>query len=330
MSDFTSSIWAVYIAVITIAGIVGCLLLLVFSGKTRAAATGDNTTGHVWDGDLREMNNPLPRWWVWLFLITIVFGVVYLILYPGLGSYKGVLGWTEVGEFTSEVDAGNAQIAPLYAKFSGMSIEQLAKNDEAMRVGDRLFMNNCAQCHGSDAKGGSMGGGVGFPNLTHKVWNWGGTPDKIVETITQGRNGIMPPQAAAIGTPEDVRDVANYALSLSGAPHDAARAAKGKDKFQTVCFACHGLDGKGNQLLGSRNLAEGDWFLGPKNETHVVEMVNNGYQGQMPTWEGKFTPAQIRVLAAYVWGKGGGTASAAAAAPQAAPAAPAAASGSAS
>jgi len=308
MSDFTSNFWSVYVAGITIAGIVGCLLLLWISGTTKAASSSDNTTGHVWDGDLREMNNPLPRWWVWMFIITIVFSVAYLVLFPGLGAFKGMLGWSSTGQFDDEVKAGNTQIAPLYARFAGMSIPQLAKDPDAMKVGDRLFMNNCAQCHASDAKGGPS-----YPNLTTGEWNWGGTPEQLVETITKGRMGVMPPQAAIIGTPGDISNVANYVLSLSGTPHDAAKAAAGKEKFETVCAACHNADGKGNQMLGSRNLTGKNWFLGRRDEAHITAMVKDGWMGQMPAWEGKFMPEQIRVLAAYVWGKSAHTAAPAAA-----------------
>ena len=310
MSDFTSNFWSVFVAGITIVSILGCLLLLWISGTTKAmTATGDNTTGHVWDVDLREMNNPLPRWWVWMFIITVLFSLAYLALFPGLGAFKGMLGWSSTGQFDQEVQAGNDKIAPMYAQFAGMSIPQLSKDDKAMAVGDRLFMNNCAQCHGSDAKGGPS-----YPNLTSGEWNWGGTPEKIVETITDGRMGVMPPQAAVVGTAEDVSNVANYVLGLSNAQHDAAKAAKGKEKFEAICSACHGMDGKGNQLLGSRDLAGKNWFLGPRNEEHVAAMVNNGWMGQMPTWKDKFTPEQIRVLAAYVWKKGGVASSSAAAA----------------
>jgi cytochrome c oxidase cbb3-type subunit 3 len=245
--------------------------------------------------------------------------VIYLMLYPGLGVYKGQFNWTEVGQFEEEVAKGNAQVAPLYARFASMGIQQLSKDPEAMQVGDRLFMNNCSQCHGTDAKGD----GAHFPNLTTGFWNWGGTPDQIVETITQGRTGVMPPIAAAVGDAEAQRDVANYVLSLSGATHDAARAEKGKEKFMEVCAACHGPDGTGNQAMGSRNLTKPGWFLGPRNEAHVIEMMNNGTTGEMPTWESKFTAAQIKVLAAYVWGRGGGVEPAAEAPAAAAPEAPA-------
>lgn len=238
MSDFTSNFWSVYVAGITIAGIIGCLLLLWVSGKTKAMTDSDNTTGHVWDQDLREMNNPLPRWWVGLFIITCVFSLAYLFLYPGLGTYQGSLNWSQTDQFEREVARGNEQVAPIYAAFAGKSAAELAKDPQAMAIGDRLFMNNCAQCHGSDARGGK-----GFPNLTDKQWNWGGTPAQIEETIAKGRTGMMPPMAAAVGSPEDVRNVANYVLSLSGAPNDSVRANLGRAKF-VVCAACHGPDRK--------------------------------------------------------------------------------------
>ena len=222
MSDFTSNFWSVFITAITLGGIVGCLLLLWFSGQTKAMTLNDNTTGHVWDEDLREMNNPLPRWWVGLFIITCLFGFAYLYLYPGLGSYEGSLKWTQVGQLDKEMAKGNEQVAPIYAAFAGKSVPELSKDAPAMAIGDRLFMNNCAQCHGSDARGGK-----GFPDLTDKQWNWGGTPAQIDETITKGRTGMMPPMAAAVGSPEDVRNVANYVLSLSGACQPGPRQVRG-------------------------------------------------------------------------------------------------------
>jgi cytochrome c oxidase cbb3-type subunit 3 len=294
MSDFTSNFWSVYVAAITVIGIVACLLLLWFSGKAKAMTANDNTTGHVWDGDLREMNNPLPRWWVWLFIITIIFAGIYLTLYPGLGSNPGKFGWTSAGQHKAEMEKGEKEVAPLYAKFAAMSPEQMAKDPQAMAIGDRLFMNNCAQCHGSDARGSK-----GFPNLTDNDWLHGGTPDKIKETIAKGRIGNMPPMAAAVGTPDDVKNVAHYVLSLSGSPHDSLRASLGKAKFG-ACAACHGADGKGNTAMGAPNLTDDIWLHG-FGENAIIAMINNGKVNQMPAQEGKLSPAQIDVLASYVW-----------------------------
>ena len=295
MSDFTSNFWSLYVAGISLVGIVACLLLLYFSGKAKAMTADDNTTGHVWDGDLREMNNPLPRWWVGLFLITIVFSLGYLALYPGLGTNAGQLAWTSTGQYDAEVAKANKELEPLYAKFAGMPPEDVAKDPQAMAIGDRLFMNNCAQCHGSDARGSK-----GFPNLTDTDWLHGGSHEKIQESLLKGRNGLMPPMAAAVGSPEDVRNLAQYVLSLSNSPHDSLRAALGKSKFGT-CAACHGPDGKGNQALGAPNLTDDIWLHG-WGENAIVAMINNGKVNQMPAQAGKLTDPQLHVLSSYVWG----------------------------
>jgi len=295
MCDFTSNFWSGYVAIVTIVSILACLLLLWFSGKAKAMTANDNTTGHVWDGDLREMNNPLPRWWVWLFILTIIFAGVYLALYPGLGSSTGTLGWTSLGEHQAELDKAQKELAPLYAKFSAMKPDELSKDANAMGIGERLFMNNCSQCHGSDARGSK-----GFPNLTDGDWLYGGTPEKITETITAGRIGNMPPMAAAVGSSDDVKNVANYVLSLSGSPHDSLRASLGKAKFG-ACAACHGIDGKGNPALGAPNLTDDIWLHG-WGEGAIVSMINNGKVNQMPAQADKLSAAQIQVLASYVWG----------------------------
>ena len=295
MSDFTSNFWSVYVAGISLVGILACLVLLWFSGKAKAMTANDNTTGHVWDGDLREMNNPLPRWWVWLFIITVVFALVYLVLYPGLGKFGGTFGWSQAGQYETEVAKGNKEVEPLYAKFNDMKPEDVAGDAQAMAIGERLFMNHCSQCHGSDAHGSK-----GFPNLTDHDWLYGGTPDKIVETITKGRMGNMPPMAAAVGSADDVRNVANYVLSLSGSPHDSVKASLGKSKFG-ACAACHGVDGKGNQALGAPNLTDDIWLHG-WGENAIVAMINNGKVNQMPAQENRLTESQIHVLASYVWG----------------------------
>ncbi len=295
MSDFTSNFWNLYVAGITIVSILACVLLLWFSGKAKAMTASDNTTGHTWDGDLREMNNPLPRWWVYMFVITIIFAAVYLAMYPGLGNYKGSLGWTSAGQHKSEVDKGNAETAPLYAKFAAMPPEDVSKDAQAMAIGERLFMNNCAQCHASDARGNK-----GFPNLTDNDWLHGGTPEKIKETITQGRIGNMPPMGAAVGTSEDVQNLAQYVLSLSGSPHDSVKAELGKSKFVT-CAACHGPDGKGMQAVGAPNLTDNIWLHG-FGANAIVEQINKGKVNQMPAQNTLLTADQIHVLTSYIWG----------------------------
>ena len=241
------------------------------------------------------MNNPLPRWWVWMFILTIIFALFYLVAYPGLGTYAGKLGWTEVNQYEKEVATANKALEPLYSKFEVMPIEELALNTEARAIGERLFMNNCSQCHGSDAKGSR-----GFPNLTDHDWLHGGSPEKIQETITGGRIGMMPPMAAAVGNAEDVKNVANYVLSLSGSMYDSGRAGLGKEKF-VACAACHGPDGKGNQTIGAPNLTDKIWLHGA-GETAIIKRINEGKINQMPAQAGRLTPAQIHVVASYVWG----------------------------
>jgi cytochrome c oxidase cbb3-type subunit 3 len=295
MSDFTNGFWSLFVAGITLAGIFGCALLLWFTSRKKVAPTGDNTTGHVWDEDLTEMNNPLPVWWVGLFIITIVFSLLYLVAYPGLGSYEGNLKWSTASEYQKEMETARKELEPLYAQFTAKKVEELAGDANAMAIGERLFMNNCAQCHGSDARGSK-----GFPNLADADWLHGGTPEKITETITKGRNGMMPPMAAAVGGADDIRNVAHYVLSLSGSPHDSVRAQLGKPKF-AACGACHGADGKGNPAMGAPNQADDTWLHG-WGEQAVTAMINGGKTNQMPAQQGKLTDAQIHVLASYVWG----------------------------
>ncbi|AKJ28652.1 cytochrome-c oxidase, cbb3-type subunit III [Caldimonas brevitalea] len=294
MSDFFNNGWSVYIAVVTIAGVLACLALLIIASRRKVMAD-DNTTGHVWDEDLRELNNPLPRWWMVLFVLTVVFSLGYLALYPGLGSYQGTLGWSQESQYQAEVARAKEALAPLYAQFDGKSVDHLAANPQARGIGERLFVNNCAQCHGSDARGSK-----GFPNLTDADWLYGGSHEQIIETIAKGRHGNMPPMGAAVGTGEEVRQLAHYVLSLSGSPHNAIAAQIGKSKFM-ACAACHGMDGRGNTALGAPNLTDRVWLHG-WGEQAIVNIINNGKSNQMPAHGEKLTEPQIRVLAAYVWG----------------------------
>jgi cytochrome c oxidase cbb3-type subunit III len=304
MSDFVSSGWSIFIAVATVVSLLACLALLIVASR-RKVIPGDNTTGHVWDGDLQELNNPLPRWWAILFVLTVVFAGVYLVLYPGLGAYSGELKWSEHGQYQAEMKKAETELGPLYAGFAGMTPQALAADPKARAIGERLFVNNCAPCHGSDARGS-----IGFPNLTDSDWLWGGTPEAIVMTITNGRVGNMPPIAAAVGGATDVRNVANYVLSLSGSPHNNVAAELGKSKF-IICAACHGPDGKGNQAIGAPNLTDKTWLHGYGEET-VVRAVTQGWHNVMPAQAGRLSEAQIRVLGAYVWSLSQSTATAAA------------------
>ncbi len=305
MSDFTSGFWSIYVIALTLGGIAFCAWLLLTTGKGVAPPTDGSkvgTTGHVWDEDLAEYNNPLPKWWSNLFWITIVFSIVYLVLYPGLGSIKGVLGWTSTGQYEKERGDVDARVKPLYDKFASMDLAAVAADPEARAMGERLFLNNCAQCHGSDA-----GGARGFPNLRDGDWLYGGEPAKIVETITGGRLGVMPALSAVLGE-QGTKDVAAYVRSLSGLPHDSLRAQLGRPLFEQNCSACHGADGKGNQLIGAPNLTDAIWLYG-SSEASIIEGVVKGRniavsEGTlaMPSFKDTLGPSRIHVVAAYVWG----------------------------
>ena len=298
IADFFNSGWSVFIAAATIGGMLFCLALLVIAARRKVVigpdGQVDQTTGHVWDGDLTEMNNPLPRWWMVLFVGTVVASGIYLALYPGLGSADGRLKWTSVNQYEGEQDKARIAMAAVYDQYAAMDAPALARDPAAMGIGERLFINNCATCHGSDARGSKS-----FPNLTDTDWLYGGTHEQIKETITQGRQGTMPPMAAAVGNAQDVRNVAHYVLSLSGSPHNSLAAQLGRAKFG-ACAACHGADGKGNQALGAPNLTDRVWLHG-WGEAAIVAMVNEGKTNVMPAQAARLTPEQIHVLGAYVW-----------------------------
>jgi cytochrome c oxidase cbb3-type subunit 3 len=291
MTDFTSDFWSVYVAVITLVSIVACAVFLkTQSFRPRGSV---ETTGHKWDEDLAEYNNPLPRWWSWLFYITIVFGLVYLALYPGLGAWRGTLGWTQVAQLKDENAAAEKQFGPLYQKFAAMEIEALARNQEALAVGQKLFLNHCAQCHASDG-----GGSRGFPNLTDQDWLWGGDPQTIEATIANGRTGVMPPFGEALGEAK-IKDVAHYVMSLSGGAADSIRVVRGRETYAAICAACHGAEGKGNQALGAPNLTDHIWLHG-SGEAAIIQTVTNGRTNQMPAHKELLGEAKVRLLAAYV------------------------------
>jgi cytochrome c oxidase cbb3-type subunit 3 len=304
MSDFSSDFWAFYVAVITVVSIVACGVFL-YTCSTKRVAEGEQvgTTGHTWDEDLSEWNNPLPRWWMWMFYITIVFALCYLAFYPGLGAYAGAFGWSSKGQYDDEQKQAEAQFAPIFDKYLKTDLKIVAADPAALAIGQRLFLGNCAQCHGSDA-----GGGNGFPNLRDNDWLYGGEPETIKASITNGRNGVMPPMGGAVGGEDGAKDVANYVLSLSGRTHDELRASRGKGKFTSICAACHGPDGKGNQTLGAPNLTDEIWIYGG-SEVTIIETITKGRGTNMvaagvsvmPAHKGVLDEAKIHLLAAYVY-----------------------------
>lgn len=301
MSDFTSGFWNIYIVVLTLIGIIGCGVLLWSQSKHKitlppGSKVQTETTGHMWDEDLTELNTPMPRWWMWLFYITIVFSLAYLVLYPGLGDYAGKLGWQSAGAYQQELKQAEAEYGPLFAKYQQQDLKAVAADPQARAIGERLFLTYCAQCHGSDARGSK-----GFPNLTDNDWLYGGEPDVIKTTILNGRNGMMPPMAAAVGSEKDVENVAHYVLSLSGSTADPIKSVLGKPKFAAACAACHGADGHGNQMLGAPNLSDKIWLYGGSADT-IMETIRKGRANAMPGFKDFLGEAKVHVLAAYVWG----------------------------
>lgn len=298
MSDFTNGFWPLYVAIISLVSILACAWVLWVAGKAKVKAHAgqidDNTTGHVWDEDVRELNNPLPRWWMWLFILTVVFSLGYLAIFPGMGSYQGLLKWSAETELKQDTARIRAQVAPLYAEFAAQPVEALAKNPKALAIGERLFMNNCSQCHGSDGRGSKS-----YPNLTNANTAWLGERGAahIVKTVTEGRTGVMPPMGAAIGSEAAISELAHYVLSLSGSPHSEIKAINGKKSF-AVCAACHGVDGKGNKALGAPNLTDDYWLYG-WGEAAIASIVKNGKNSVMPAQSPRLSAEQIQVVSAY-------------------------------
>ena len=293
MADFTSQFWHWFVVVLTIGSIVG-LLPLIWMNRGQQPGAQVETMGHVWDDDLEEYNNPLPAWWLNLFVITIVFSLVYLLLYPGLGNFQGFLGWSSKAQYEQEVAAIESELAPLYADYAAIPIPELVDNRAAMRTGRRLFLNYCAQCHGSDARGS-----LGFPNLTDDDWIFGGEPNQIYTSILDGRSGIMPGLESMLQA-QGVEAVTHFVLSLSELEHDAQLAAAGQDQYQKLCFACHQADGSGNTALGAPNLTDDVWLYG-SSYGEVRHSIAVGRNGEMPAHKQFLGEEKVHLLAAYVY-----------------------------
>ena len=288
-----SSFWSGWIILLTVANIVGALWLLWVTSKTSPGEKATDTTGHVWDGDLREYNNPLPRWWLWLFYLTVAFSVVYLVLFPGMGNFKGVLGWSQTGQYDAEVARIEERQQAFFARFEGLTLAELAADRDAMAAAGNIFGNRCAQCHGSDGRGAP-----GFPNLTDGAWLWGGDEAAILGSIQNGRAGVMPPMGAALGDDRAVAQMVEYVRSLSGLEHDAAMAAAAQPSWPT-CGACHGMDGTGMTALGAPDLTDEAWLYSSDRRS-ITEAINNGRQNNMPAQLPILGEQQTRLMAAYV------------------------------
>ena len=312
MSDFVSGFWNFYVISIVLVSVIGCGVLLWMQSSARHVE--GETTGHIWDEDLQEFSNPLPSWWRWLFYITIVFSLFYLAMYPGLGTYQGQFGWSSTGQYDGEMKKADEQYGPIYKKFQSQAIMTVAANSEAKEMGQRLFLTYCSQCHGSDAKGAR-----GFPNLTDNDWLFGGTPEQIKESITKGRDAMMPAKGVKPDLNGDqIKDIASHVRSLSGLATDSIRAQRGKELFAAACSACHGPDGKG--MVGvAPNLSDKVWLYSSSEDT-IIETITKGRVNRMPAFGEFLGDAKVHLLTAYVYGLGGGVKEASAVAPAAAPA----------
>lgn len=288
-----SAFWSWFVVALVAVQVIGALWLLMIFTTTKVPGEGA-TTGHTWDGDLEEGNNPLPRWWLILFWLTAFWTVVYLVIYPGLGTFEGITGWSQTDQYDAEVAAAEDRYGDVFAAFAGMSVDDMAREPGAVRLGRNLYLNNCATCHGSDARGAK-----GFPNLTDADWQYGGTSAAVLQTITNGRIGVMPALGAALG--DDGTDaVVQYVLSLSGNSNaDADTLGTGQQKFMQFCAACHGPMGQGMQALGAPNLTNDIWLHGGSAET-IHDIIMNGRQNQMPAQKDLLSEDRIRVLGAYV------------------------------
>jgi len=289
-----------YITIVVVANILACAWLIWWSGKGATAEVEKGATmHHTWDGDLQEFNNPLPRWWLWLFYITIAFGLVYLALYPGLGKIPGVLGWSQQEQYDEEIAAADAKYGPIFKKYASQDLAVLMQDPEGRKIGQRIFLNYCAVCHGSDA-----GGARGFPNLTDADSLYGNAPATIEKTILDGRQGAMPAWGPTLGD-EGVEDVTAYVMSLSGKQVDAAKAEAGKAKFATLCVGCHMPDGTGNKAIGAPNLTDGVWLYGG-TKAAIETSIRDGRNGKMPAHRQFLGEDKVRLVAAYVAGLSAG------------------------
>jgi len=288
-----SSFWSMWIIILTTITIVGITWIL-FANRKREQQPADKTTGHEYDG-IQEYDNPLPAWWFYMFVITIVWGIGYLVLYPGMGNFPGILGWTQLDQHSREVAAADDKFRAMRDRYLALPVEEIAEDPVVRKMGMRMFANNCAQCHGADAKGS-----YGFPNLTDDDWIYGGDAATIKATLVNGRQAAMPAWGSILGD-QGIAETTQYVLALNGRDTDSTMAAAGEKHFQTYCVACHGADAKGNPALGSPNLANGIWLYGGTEE-QISHSLRAGRNGVMPAFKDTLSEDKIHILAAYVYG----------------------------
>jgi cytochrome c oxidase cbb3-type subunit 3 len=285
--------WSIFIIVLVFGNLIGVMwLLLATSSKKQANGSEVESTGHIWDG-ITELNHPLPKWWFNMFILTTVFAVVYMFLFPALGNYEGALGWTQLKQLDEQMEENKLNREAFFKQFEGLDQAALQANKSAMNTASRLFANNCAQCHGSDGKGSR-----GFPNLSDDDWLYGDSMDSVVHSILYGRQGMMPAFAEIL--PQDqLSATAQYVLSLSNQASDQTKVADGKAVFEMQCAACHGVDAKGNQMLGAPNLTDTIWLYGGMLKD-IETTLKIGRSGKMPAHQHLFNEQEAKVLAAYV------------------------------
>ncbi len=296
-----STFWSDWVMALVVLNMGVVFFLFIWAQRVKIPTQADGTSGHVWGDRVREGVHRLPTWWVLLSAVAWAAAIGYLVLYPGFGANKGLLGWTSHEQLGSEIAANDAKLAPVLKNFDGRSVEQLAATPEATRIGYRLFADNCAACHGLKGHGTTA---VGAPDLTDADWLWGGTPEAIMKSILDGRTGVMPPMGAAVGTSDDVHNVAEYVLSLSNYPHDSVRASLGRAKF-VACAACHGPEGKGNPMLGAPNLTYPKRLYG-NGVASIARTITDGRTGTMPAWRQRLSESEVRLIAAWVYAQSHG------------------------
>ena len=296
MADFTGGFWSWFIGVSTVISLIALFIFVIGLSKRKGGKAGDKieTMGHVWDENLEELNTPLPRWWLYLFIGTLIWGAGYLLLYPGLGAYAGLLGWSQINQLRQEMQAAEAAYGPIYAQFKNTDLRQLAENEAALKIGESLYSSYCTTCHGSDARGAR-----GYPNLRDDDWLYGGEPDNIKVSILQGRRALMPAWGEVLSA-EDIFNVTAYVEQLSGREVSGAHASLGGAIYQQNCAMCHGPDGKGNPMLGAANLTDDIWLYGGSHKK-ITESIVQGRNGVMPAHKAFLGEAKVHILAAYIY-----------------------------
>ncbi|MBT4162659.1 MAG: cytochrome-c oxidase, cbb3-type subunit III [Gammaproteobacteria bacterium] len=284
-----STAFSIFVIAGTILSMVGFFLLLHLNRKITGSG---ETTGHDWDG-IQEFDNPLPVWWYWWFVLTLVFGAVYLVYYPGLGNFMGLGNWTQFSQLEESQKIADEKYGPIYAQYRDKSLDELGADPNALNMGRRIFASNCTVCHGARGEGS-----YGFPNLTDNEWTWGREDADIETTILHGRSASMAPWEQVIGE-EGVSQVTEYVLKIAGREVDEAMAGKGKNQFDMFCVACHGPEGKGQKLFGAPDLTNEIWLYG-NSRARIADVIGKGRNGIMPAFGERLGEDKVHILAGYI------------------------------